>query len=141
MHFCQEEFRDLDNYEEILSRLKLILNARSDADVARGLGISTAALSSFKKQGKFPYERLARFCLGKGFSFDWLLTGLGNKELQNETRRPEATDTRIEGLIDKLRIIYKLGNLKERAEVTGIIEEVFYQVQKEQAEEQIKPAV
>ncbi len=50
------------NYEEIFNRLKMVLAARTDADVARGLGISKAALSSFKRHGKFPYERLVKFC-------------------------------------------------------------------------------
>ena len=67
-----------NNYEEIFSRLKTVLAARTDADVARGLGISTAALSSFKRHGKFPYERLVKFCLSKGISIDWLLTGKGH---------------------------------------------------------------
>ena len=64
-----------ENYEIILSRLKEVLSARSDADVARGLEISTAALSAFKKQGKFPYERLVKFCLTRDISIDWLFKG------------------------------------------------------------------
>lgn len=67
-----------DSYKEIFSRLKEVLSAKTDADVARGLGVSTAALSSFKKHGKFPYERLVKFCLSKGISIDWLLTGKGD---------------------------------------------------------------
>ncbi len=124
-----------DNCEDILNRLKLILGARSDADVAKGLGISTAALSFFKKRGKFPFERLAKFCFGKGISFDWLFTGQGNQDLHKEEPQKEPTDLRFEGLIDKLHLIYNSGNLKERAEVTGIIEEVFYQIQKERFKE------
>ena len=64
-----------ENYEIILSRLKEVLRARSDADVARGLDVSTAALSGFKKQGKFPYERLVKFCLARDISIDWLFKG------------------------------------------------------------------
>jgi hypothetical protein len=67
----------MNDYQQILSRLKLILSARKDAEVARALGISTSALSSFKKKEKFPCQRLVKFCQGRGLSCDWLLFGTG----------------------------------------------------------------
>lgn len=80
-----------ENYEEILSRLKKVLSAKSDADVARGLDVSTAALSAFKKQGKFPYERLVKFCLTHSVSIDWLFTGEGEMKRGERGERPHIT--------------------------------------------------
>jgi len=64
-----------EKYKAIFDRLKLHMNAKSEAAVARGLKISPQALHSFKKQRKFPLELLIKYCLKNQISVDWLLTG------------------------------------------------------------------
>ncbi len=69
------------------------MNAKSDADVARGLGISPQALSAFKKKGKFPSNLLIKYCLSHQISIDWILTGEGEKKrgYPSHEGRPEVT--------------------------------------------------
>ena len=75
-----------ENYKEIFERLKERMSAKSDADVARGLGVSPQALSTFKKQGKFPSDLLIKYCLVHQLSIDWLLTGEGQMKRGKEEK-------------------------------------------------------
>lgn len=88
-----------ENFKTTLDKLKEYLKARSDSDVARKLGVSPQALSSFKKQGHFPSDLLIKFCLLHQLSIDWLLTGEGamiRQELQQaETPSQEISQPDI----------------------------------------------
>ena len=66
-----------NNFKIIFERIRGHLNAKSEADVARGLGVSPQALFTFKKKGKFPSDLLIKYCLKHQISVDWLLTGEG----------------------------------------------------------------
>lgn len=66
---------ELDKYKITLDKLKAHLKVTSDAEVARSLGVTPQALSSFKKAGKFPSDLLITFCLNHKLSLDWLLSG------------------------------------------------------------------
>lgn len=72
-------------FQGTLDRLKDLIGAKSDADVARGLDISPQAMSSFKKQKKFPADLMVNYCLRNQISIDWLLTGKGQKCREMET--------------------------------------------------------
>jgi len=62
-------------YSEVNDRLKKVLNAKSDDDLAKGLEITPQAFFSFKKQNNIPSELLVRFCLVHQISIDWLIRG------------------------------------------------------------------
>jgi len=64
----------MENFKIILNKIKQITNARTDADIARALSITPQALFSFKKQKKFPYELLIKYCFNNKISIDWLLS-------------------------------------------------------------------
>ncbi|GEM_PF-2462934 len=67
------------DFNIILHNLTEFLNAKSDADIARGLGVTPQALYGFKKKGKFPHELLVNFSFKHKLSLDWLFTGKGPK--------------------------------------------------------------
>ncbi len=73
-----------DEFQVVFDRLKHHLNAKSDADVARGLDVSPQALSAFKKQEKFPSDLLIKYCFMHDLSIDWLLLGTGNYPAQQD---------------------------------------------------------
>lgn len=64
-----------ENYKIIFDRLQKHALGKSDADVARALGVSPQALSAFKKQGKFPPDLLIKYCFSHQLSLDWLFYG------------------------------------------------------------------
>lgn len=120
------------NYKETIDRLTKHSNAKSDADIARALEISPQALFTFKKRGKLPSDLLIKYCLKHQLSIDWLLTGEDYKTLSEgkEVMSAHENDPKLAGLMEKLAQIYKEGSLKERAEVRGIIEEVYDEIGK-----------
>lgn len=83
----------------IIDRLKRALNATSDSELARLIGVSQQAVSSARK-GKMP-EAWARIALSRfGISADWLYTGSGAMIFTGEgagraDRLGDERDTRI----------------------------------------------
>lgn len=69
------------DFQQIFNRIKLITAATSDADVARALDVTPGALYQFKRQNKFPFERLVEFAFKHNLSLDWLFTGEGKPEI------------------------------------------------------------
>lgn len=69
-----------------------MFDARSDADIARGFEVSPQALSSFKKQEKFPSDLLINYCLSHQVSIDWLLTG-ENPKYREEKKQEQTKDS------------------------------------------------
>lgn len=59
----------------ILTRLRIVAEATSDAGVARFLGISPATLSNWKARGSIDYDLVFSKC--EGVDLNWLLTGRG----------------------------------------------------------------
>lgn len=65
----------MSEFQKIFERFKNAINAKNDADVARALKVSTAAMSGFKKREKIPADRLIGFCLKNKISIDYILLG------------------------------------------------------------------
>ncbi len=61
----------------ILQRIKNLLHAKTDKEMAEKWGISYSTLDTWKNRDKIPEKRLLDFSLKYGVSFDWLLTGKG----------------------------------------------------------------
>ena len=70
----------MDNFSEIINRIKNNFGCSSESDVAKLIGISKHALSNHKSRGSIPYEALFTFCLKENISFDWLFTGKQSTE-------------------------------------------------------------
>ena len=70
------------NILEIIERLKNITGIESDAKLANILGMSETALYNHKNRSSIPYKQLSEYCEKKNISFDWLLTGVGEKRIR-----------------------------------------------------------
>lgn len=104
-------------------------NRWSQAKLAKLLGLkSPVAISKYEKNQREPdVAKLIKIGRIGHVSLDWLLTGEGyieRKEVISELARSHE-DPRLASLTEKLDYIYKEGTLKDRAEVRGIIEEVY----------------
>ena len=59
----------------VLTRLKLLTGAQSDADLSRALSISPQTLSSWKVRDSIPYSLCVEIARQHACSLDWLLLG------------------------------------------------------------------
>ncbi|WP_200627683.1 helix-turn-helix domain-containing protein [Pseudomonas sp. LAM2023] len=59
----------------VLTRLKLLTGAKTDAELSRKLSISPQTLSSWKVRDSIPYSLCVDLARQHGCSLDWLLLG------------------------------------------------------------------
>lgn len=82
--------------EALIGRLRSVLQAKSDADLARKLGLSDrSVLTNWKRRGTTPLSECLQVSRENGISLDWLLTGEGemNRYSTNgETRIGDAVN-------------------------------------------------
>jgi hypothetical protein len=62
---------------EVLSRLKHLLAAPTDAALAKSLSISPQTLGSWRARASIPYGLCMNLARNDGISLDWLLLGRG----------------------------------------------------------------
>ncbi|MGJ7518078.1 helix-turn-helix domain-containing protein [Pseudomonas baetica] len=63
--------------QDVLSRLKLITDTKTDASLSSALKISPQTLSSWKGRDSTPYSLCVEIAETRGISLDWLLLGEG----------------------------------------------------------------
>jgi transcriptional regulator with XRE-family HTH domain len=61
--------------DDVLNRLKEAMNIDRDANLAEAIGVSRQVLSTWRKRGTVPYEKLCEVAREKRLSLDWLLLG------------------------------------------------------------------
>ena len=72
-----------------MQRLARAIDATSDAELARALGISTGDYSQRKSRGRVPWDRVMSVARSRLVSADWLLTGEGEMRRQDGAVRDE----------------------------------------------------
>lgn len=65
--------------EDILARVKEVVGAKNDAQVAKALEVDPSNIPTWRRRGTIPYEPLATFAHAKGVSLNWLLHEHGAK--------------------------------------------------------------
>lgn len=66
----------------ILERAKHALSAKSDYELSKLLGISTSAMSGYRKRQSLPMEQCIKIAEQTGVSLDWLILGKGTPQTQ-----------------------------------------------------------
>lgn len=72
---------DSQTKNPILERMREVLGVSSDYALAQEMGKSTSSLHNWKKKGSLPLEECSSFCMRHGISLDWLVHGVGTREL------------------------------------------------------------
>lgn len=61
----------------MIERAKIAVNAKSDADLARYLGVSTPVVSGYRQRQTVPLEQCVKIAERTGVALDWLILGKG----------------------------------------------------------------
>jgi hypothetical protein len=61
----------------VLGRMKELAWAKTDAELARELGVRRGAISDWRHRGSIPLDRIVGFAATRPVSLDWLLKGEG----------------------------------------------------------------
>lgn len=69
---------------DIINRLKLVINASSDTDLANVLGVGKSTISNWRNRQSIDYDLVFSFC--EHINLDWLLTGEGDMLKNNNTQ-------------------------------------------------------
>jgi len=67
----------VNNFENTLERMKLILNVKTDAEVAEAIGMKPSALANRKKTGSIPFDIYLKTIKSLNVNLNWLIDGDG----------------------------------------------------------------
>lgn len=113
---------------EIIKVIKNEKSLKKNKDVANLLGIEAKQFATAKSRNSIPYEKLTSFCNKEGWSLNWLLTGSGEKYQKSKDDETKEIDPKLKGLLEKVKYIFKEGDIKERISVRGTIEEIYDEI-------------
>ena len=74
----------MNNYRQIMDRLKLYFKVNSDKKIAEKLGINYNTIKTWSNRGKIPLEKILNRLQNETINIDWLLTGRGEMFLKDE---------------------------------------------------------
>lgn len=94
------------NAEEVIERIKTLLDARNDDDVSRYFGVSKSTVGNWRQRNSIPWDYCAKLALEKGKSLDWLIYGVCIYEGKAEIPFP----------VDRVESPQALYNAGERAQ-------------------------
>ena len=80
--------------DTILNRMREGVNAKSDSELARKLGVSQQSISSARTKERVPDSWIRVAAEGFGLSADWLLFGIGTMHLGGESASVAFPDSR-----------------------------------------------
>ena len=84
----------------VLTRLKLLTGAQSDAELSRALSVSPQTLSSWKVRDSIPYSICIDIARQHACSLDWLLLG----QVKQAATGPDQVDWECE-MLERLRTL------------------------------------
>jgi len=67
----------MNNFAEILERVKKVLNVEKDFEVAKIIGIAPNSFSNRKKSGSIPYSQFMTLANSYNLNLNWLFNGEG----------------------------------------------------------------
>ncbi|MGB4498913.1 MAG: helix-turn-helix transcriptional regulator [Methylococcaceae bacterium] len=120
------------NAENVIIRLKQILNEKSDQKLGDYLGIPKSTISNWRQRDSVPYSICVQVAQEKNVSLDWLLTGEGamlkgsgaNDEIMSPKRK------RMMELLERLDddalddAIYSTKKLVENCEMKAMLQQL-----------------
>jgi len=80
-----EKLTESEYFSRVISRAMKASGAKNQGQLAEFIGLSSGDLSSRKKRGKIPFDRLIELASSHNASLDWIFTGYGSAKRSNDT--------------------------------------------------------
>ncbi|WP_026608704.1 helix-turn-helix transcriptional regulator [Methylocaldum szegediense] len=94
---------EVNGIDQILERLATALGTDKDVELADAIGVSRQVLSTWRKRGTVPYEKLCEVASEKNISLNWLLLGKGPTTLEpDENPAVDAELKAIGEILDQM---------------------------------------
>jgi len=69
--------------KKILERMKQAVGAKTDEQLARGLGTRRSTITNWRSRRSIPFEKVVLFCRKYSVSPTWLIFGVGPRDLRD----------------------------------------------------------
>lgn len=111
--------------EEIIERMKEVVNVKNDVDLTINSDITKSDINHFKSQdtGTF-YKKIIDFCIKHNVNVIWLIDGAGEMFVQTPQDTPDTPEER--DIISKLLAILRHGPDEEMKTVFRNLVNVYY---------------
>ena len=119
---------------EILDDIKKWKGITSDADLARIFDVKPSTVTTWRTRDSVPFDLIVAFCEREGFDIHAILTGQERAVPGVHKIADEHRDPVLISLLEKLQKVYKDGTIQQRAMLRGLIDEMFDEVMRGQAE-------
>lgn len=120
-------------YSNVFFRLMSRLGVETDAQMAHELGVSPQTLSTWKRRGTIPYEKIIGLCIRNGYSLDEVLSGQRTSGAINQvlvhkvikilrSEKSELRDVKLDSLLDTVIMMYNSTYKLEDEEADLVLE-------------------
>ncbi|MDD5227323.1 MAG: helix-turn-helix transcriptional regulator [Methylococcales bacterium] len=104
--------------ENVITRLKQLLNVKTDLELAEILGVSKPTISAWRQRNSVPHTICIQIAQEKNVSLDWLLTGEGTM-----LKGGGANDSILDGKAKKMLEMYLSLDDRRQQEVFSAVED------------------
>ena len=81
--------------ESVIERIYKVIGSRTVKDVAEALHVSGQATSNWRTRNRIPWEKLFVFTQENAVSFEWLMTGVGEKGIVDPSNVTDTLETEL----------------------------------------------
>ncbi len=86
---------------KILTRVKLVLNLKTDAELAKTLEVKPTTISAWKRRENIDLTKIITLCNSMDVSMDWLLYGKGEERVEASSDPTEKIIKMLETMTDE----------------------------------------
>ncbi len=91
----------MKNLNDILNRLKEVLEIKTDTELAEKLDLSGGVISNWKARNKIPYSEIFSICENYNFDINYVFYGKKNDNFEENTNFKEKIIENLDKLNDK----------------------------------------
>lgn len=99
----------MNYFDEIFTRLKELLNFKSDKEMYDFMGVIQGTFTNWRRRNSIPYEQINSICINEKLDLNYILNGVKNENITKNENFKEKIIQNLEKLNDKeLKYFYHL---------------------------------
>lgn len=121
---CNMGSTDPQSADAVIDRMRQALGPKSDADLARALGVPPSTVATWRHRNSVPYEHCVAIAANRGVNLNWLLLG------QNEDDRYSKLNIELDLqlMMYVIRGVIKNVVIKNDVDIASAFDERAYQL-------------